>query len=277
MASRKLTAYLIEGENVTFTPSGDTLIVSATGEAGDVTPAGIGAIPATEKGAPSGVATLNSDGKIPSSQIPSLAIGDVFIVNSQSAMLALAAQSGDVAIRSDIDTTFILTNDTPSVLANWAELNSTGFTPSDFGETLATAADASAARTALALGTAAQLNTGTTAFTVANGNDARFYGVTRNRQTGTSYTTVGTDEGKSIEMNNAASNTVTIPPNTTAYRDGTVIEIGQYGAGVTSIVRGAGVTFFPHDRTLVLEERGAKVSAHKIGTNEWWITGGYVK
>jgi hypothetical protein len=54
--------------------------------------------------------------------LPPLAITDTFIVNSQAAMLALVAQRGDVAIRTDINQSFILAADDPAVLANWAML-----------------------------------------------------------------------------------------------------------------------------------------------------------
>ena len=54
------------------------------------------AIPVTEKGAALGVATLNFIGQIPTSQLPLLALADVFVVASQAAQLALTAQEGDV-------------------------------------------------------------------------------------------------------------------------------------------------------------------------------------
>ena len=86
------------------------------------------AIQSSEKAAPNGVATLNGAGKIPNAQIPAIAITDTFVVNSESAMLALsAAETGDVAVRTDINKTFILAGTTYSVLADWQEL----LTPTD--------------------------------------------------------------------------------------------------------------------------------------------------
>ena len=79
-----------------------------------------GKVGAAEKGAANGVASLDGAGKIPSSQIPSLAIGETFTVNSQAAMLALAAQRGDFCRRLDESKTYILTTDDPTQLANWA-------------------------------------------------------------------------------------------------------------------------------------------------------------
>lgn len=77
------------------------------------------AIPATQKGASSGVATLDSGGKIPATQLPNLAISDVFTVADQPARLALTAQRGDVAYQSDTSTWYILSTDSPSTDADW--------------------------------------------------------------------------------------------------------------------------------------------------------------
>ena len=84
-------------------------------------------IPATEKGANNGVATLDSSGKLTTSQIPDVTITDTFVVSSQSAMLALTAQVGDVAVRTDLNKSFILRVVGASTLANWQEL----LTPTD--------------------------------------------------------------------------------------------------------------------------------------------------
>ena len=80
------------------------------------------AINTSEKGAANGVATLDAGGLVPTSQLPPLAVTEVFTVNSQAAMLALPAQQGDFAIRTDIDRTFILAASPASTLANWIEL-----------------------------------------------------------------------------------------------------------------------------------------------------------
>ena len=76
-----------------------------------------------ESGAWHKVSTL-ANGKLDSAQLPSLAITDVYVVANQAAMLALSAEQGDVAVRTDISKTFILSNSVPSVLANWVELKS---------------------------------------------------------------------------------------------------------------------------------------------------------
>ncbi|HKM05516.1 MAG TPA: hypothetical protein VJ869_00885, partial [Sphaerochaeta sp.] len=57
------------------------------------------------------------------SQIPSIALVDVFTVASQAEMLALDAQQGDVAIRSDSGQVYILTQGPATTLGNWIELS----------------------------------------------------------------------------------------------------------------------------------------------------------
>lgn len=65
-------------------------------------------------------------GKIPVAQLPAAAITDVFVVSSQAAMLALNAQRGDVAKRTDVNKTFILSTDSPTTLIDWVELAASG-------------------------------------------------------------------------------------------------------------------------------------------------------
>lgn len=52
-----------------------------------------------------------------------LAITDTFVVGSQAEMLALAnASVGDIAIRTDLNQTFILKNGVSSAIENWQEI-----------------------------------------------------------------------------------------------------------------------------------------------------------
>ena len=104
--------------------------------------------------------------------------------------------------------------------------------------------------------------------------DATAASMALNSQTGTAYTLVLTDVGLAIEMNNAAVNTVTIPPNSSvAFGIGTTILIRQMGAGITSIVAGAGVTIRNPHGTLKILNQYATVMLHKRGTDEWCIEG----
>jgi len=61
-------------------------------------------------------------GKLNPNVLPSLAITETFVVDSEAAMLALTAERGDVAIRSDINKTFILSTDNPTTLPDWKEI-----------------------------------------------------------------------------------------------------------------------------------------------------------
>jgi len=81
----------------------------------------VDAVPNEQKGAPSGVATLNSAGTLEVSQIPAIAVTETFNVSSEAAMLALPAQIGDIAIRTDLNATFILGGNSPGALNNWQE------------------------------------------------------------------------------------------------------------------------------------------------------------
>ncbi|ELY3738952.1 hypothetical protein SMX82_002341 [Cronobacter sakazakii] len=69
------------------------------------------------------VAILDPEGKIPVSMIPAIAITQPFVVSSQAAMLALDAQVGDVAKRTDKGFSFILSAEPASTLSNWVQLN----------------------------------------------------------------------------------------------------------------------------------------------------------
>lgn len=73
------------------------------------------------------VPVLGAGGKLSEAVIPAIAITDTFVVNSQSAMLALGAQQGDVAVRTDVNKTFILKVAPATTLVNWVELE----TPTD--------------------------------------------------------------------------------------------------------------------------------------------------
>ena len=83
----------------------------------------IGALAAAEKGAPNGVATLGSDGKVPASQMGALALTSVTVVASQAAQLALTDQgAGDFAIRSDSGVTYVHNGGSAGTMADWTVL-----------------------------------------------------------------------------------------------------------------------------------------------------------
>ena len=107
-------------------PQGPTGVVSVTAPITNTgTPSA--AIIGINAGVANGVATLDSGGKVPQSQIPAVAITNTFVVASQAAMLALTAEEGDVAVRTDLNKTYILAATPASTLGNWQEL----LTPTD--------------------------------------------------------------------------------------------------------------------------------------------------
>jgi hypothetical protein len=84
-------------------------------------------VPLTEKSAANGVASLDASGKVPAAELPDISITSTQVVANQVDMLALTAEVGDVAVRTDVNKTFILTASPSSTLANWQEL----LTPTD--------------------------------------------------------------------------------------------------------------------------------------------------
>lgn len=81
---------------------------------------------ALQKAQINGLATLDASGKIPTSQLPALAITDTFVALDQTEMLALDAETGDVAVRIDENKSYILQGNDPSVLGDWQELLTPG-------------------------------------------------------------------------------------------------------------------------------------------------------
>jgi hypothetical protein len=74
------------------------------------------------------VPILDSSGKLADSVVPKIAMTNTYVVASQTAMLTLSsAQEGDVAVRTDLNKSFILKATPYSTLANWQEL----LTPTD--------------------------------------------------------------------------------------------------------------------------------------------------
>lgn len=121
---------ITSGTAVYATTSGTAAYSTTSGTASYATLAGQvtgTAILVSEKGSANGVATLDGSGLVPTAQIPPLAITDTFVVASEAAMLALTAEVGDVAIRTDVSKTFILQTSPASTLGNWKEL----LTPAD--------------------------------------------------------------------------------------------------------------------------------------------------
>ena len=76
----------------------------------------------TNKGTANGYASLDANGKVPSTQIPPLALTEVNVVADETARLALTAQEGDVAIQTDTSTTYIHNGGSAGTNADWSTI-----------------------------------------------------------------------------------------------------------------------------------------------------------
>ena len=84
---------------------------------------GYAAILPTALGAANGVATLDANGHVPTSQLPDLVKVTVHAVVDQTARLELSindVQPGDIVIQASTGETYVLNADDPSVNGNWA-------------------------------------------------------------------------------------------------------------------------------------------------------------
>lgn len=89
---------------------------------------GLGTVVTLDTGTSAGnVPVLDNNGKLVTSILPPLAITNTFVVSNQIEMLALNADVGDIAVRTDLKETFILQKDPASTLENWVKL----LTPTD--------------------------------------------------------------------------------------------------------------------------------------------------
>lgn len=126
-AANKSTATAL-GSSDTFFPTQNAVKVYVDNA---ITTNNASYVPLSQKGIANGVATLGSNGKIPDNQMPAIAITNTNSVASQAEMLALTAETGDVAVRTDLNKSFILQASPASTLANWIELRSPTVTNSD--------------------------------------------------------------------------------------------------------------------------------------------------
>ena len=95
-----------------------------------------------------------------------------------------------------------------------------------------------------------------------------------NAQTGTTYTTVLTDDGKLITCSNASAISVTIPPNSSvAYGIGTQLNFAQLSTGQVTLVAGAGVTLNSSGTKLKLKDQYSVATCVKTDTNTWFVVG----
>lgn len=98
-------------------------------------------IDTSAKGSANGVASLGADSKIPSAQIPALAITTVSVVADEPAQLALNNQEGDVVKRTDESKTYIHNGGSAGTMADYTEITADGEVTSVNGQTGAVSLD----------------------------------------------------------------------------------------------------------------------------------------
>ena len=93
---------------------------------------------------------------------------------------------------------------------------------------------------------------------------------TQNTQTGTTYTAVLLDAGKTVTLSNASAVTLTIPAQASvSWADNTQLNFLNLGAGTVTITAGAGVTINGTPLTLTTSQRGSLV---RTASNTWTFT-----
>jgi hypothetical protein len=98
-----------------------------------------------------------------------------------------------------------------------------------------------------------------------------------NTQTGTSYTTVASDNGKLVTQANGSAITTTIAPNASVdYPVGAQITFAQYGAGQVTIQGGSGVTIVSTGATAAtpkLRVQYSTATAIQTSNDNWLVVG----
>lgn len=98
-----------------------------------------------------------------------------------------------------------------------------------------------------------------------------------NPQTGTSYTAVLSDNGKAIQMNNAAANTFVLPLNSAVpFPIGTQLLIEQAGTGQTTIAATSGVTINQRQAFTKTAGQYALATLIKKASDTWVLSGDLV-
>jgi hypothetical protein len=98
--------------------------------------------------------------------------------------------------------------------------------------------------------------------------------VSRNAQTGTTYTLALTDAGGFVDLNNASAITLTVPTNATvAFPANTRIDILQSGAGQVTIAAAGGVTINSKGSKLKISEQWAAATLVQRSANSWVLIG----
>jgi hypothetical protein len=230
-------------------------------------------------GTANGLAELDSNGKVPSSQLPSF-VDDVEEYANLAAF-PVTGESGKIYIAIDTNLTYrwggstyveispslalgetsasAYRGDRGKIAYDHSQLtsgNPHNVTKSDVG--LSNCDNTSDANKPISTATQTALN------------DKSDRNITLDRKTA-SYTLVANDNGKLIEMNVASANTLTI--NASLFSAGNQILISQYGAGQTTITAGSGVTLRSSGGKLKTSAQYALVTIIAISSTEFYVAG----
>ena len=109
--------------NTTNITNNSTSIASNTSSITAFTSAIASKVNQSSIGVANGVASLDAQGRVPSTQLPPVTLNSTNVVGSETDMLLLSgATVGSIAIRPDINKNFVLSAANPAILANWVEL-----------------------------------------------------------------------------------------------------------------------------------------------------------
>jgi hypothetical protein len=241
------------------------------------------------KGANNGLAELDSNGKVPSAQLPSF-VDDVVEYANLSAF-PVTGESGKIYIALDTNLTY-----------RWGGTTYVEISPSlALGETSASAYRGDRGKTAydhsqltsgnphnvtksdVGLSNVVNSDTTTTA-NITDSSNKRFVtdaqltvidnaatkNLTLDRKTA-SYTLVAGDNNKLIEMNVGTANNVTI--DNSVFTAGNQILVSQYGAGQVTFVAGSGVTLRSPSGKLKLTGQYSLATIIAISATEFYISG----
>ena len=201
-------------------------------------------------GTASGIAGLDAGSKVPVAQLPDRALDRVFTAANEAAQLALTAQEGDVAVRSDTSATYMHNGGTAGTMADWTLLPSTGAVQSvntKTGAVVLNAADVGAVATSAVGAASGVASLGTdTRVPVAQAPLTARVEVTTSGNVDASY------HGKFADSVAAGAITLTVLDTVP---DGFFAGIVQGGTGQVTIAAGGSLT--------LRQRRGAKTAGQR--------------
>lgn len=188
-------------------------------------------------------------GLIPAARLPAIAISTVTVVASEAAMLALTAQTGDVAMRTDVSRAYMHNGGTSGTAADWTLWLQSLPTKADIG--LGNADNTSDAAKPVSTAQQAALDAKVDDTEKGAANGVAMLGADQRLpaaqiplspiiiNSATTRTLAATDHGATIIFTSASASTVTVPSTLPA---GFFCTIVQGAAGQVTVAAGAGVT-----------------------------------